>query len=124
MKLTTREKMDIMAFQMKYLDKSYKIDWNTIKLSKADGEVHNRMVANICIYLIHNDIPFLSQSRFNTGYRPDVVCPIRLPKSIIEVRNTETEKESQAKLKRTPKELHNSIIYIDANQPFVEKMIL
>lgn len=124
MKLTTKEKKRIGDFQKKYLDKSYKIDWNTIKLSKADGEAHNIMVANVCIWCIHNDIPFVTQCRFITGYRPDILCPIRMPKYIVEVRNTETEKESNAKLVRIPAELQNSIIYIDANKPFIEKMLL
>ncbi|MDP2692198.1 MAG: hypothetical protein Q8O88_01000 [bacterium] len=125
MKLITKQRNIIREFETRYLDNQYKIDWNTIKLSRADGYKHNQMVANICVWLCHSNIPFATQCRFRkTSYRPDIICPLGIPKPIIEVRNTETEKRSKAKQIRIPAELHNSIIYVDANQPFKEEMIL
>ena len=123
-KLSSKERQRLKEFVDTYLDKRYKMDWNVIKLSKADGKAHNQMVANVCIWCIHNDIPFLTQCRFNSGYRPDIICPVRLPKPIVEVRNTETEKESKAKEVRIPEALKASIVFVDANQEFKDKLIL
>ncbi len=109
-------------FKRDYLSPFYKADTNKINLTKGDGYAHNQMVCNICVYLLENDIPFLTQARFKSGYRPDIVA-FGLPKKIIEVRNTETAKKSQEKMVRTPEELQDEIIYIDAKTEFKGELL-
>lgn len=124
LKTTNKENRIIREFINKYLDKQYKIDWNVIKLSKADGIKHNQMVATVCCWLLHNNIPFATQCRFTSNYRPDIICPTGLPVRIIEVRNTETDKRTKEKEVRIPTELLTEIAFVDANLEFKEKMIL
>lgn len=112
----------IKEFENKYLDKRFKIDWNKIRLSRADGYNHNLMVASICVWFLHNNINFATQPRFKSGYRPDIICFPHV-KNIIEVRNTETERRTKTKLRRIPKELVDNIIYVDAKQKFSEGLI-
>ena len=123
-KLSIKEKQCINEFVNKYLDKNFRIDWNVIKLSRSDSYEHNKMVSDICLWLFHNNIPFTTQCRFNTQYRPDIMCPIRHIKRIIEVRHTETDKRSFEKFTRIPEELQNEIIYVDAKQIFKQELIL
>jgi len=61
--------------------------------------------------------PFYTEARFPSGYRPDIICPLYLNGVIIEVRNSETEKQSDAK--NIPEELKEFIIiYSDCDKPF------
>ena len=109
----TIEQKRLNDFKRNYLDPYYKLDWNKINLSKSDGLAHNKMVCDVCVYLLTNNIQFLTQPRFVSGYRPDILVPHGLPYKIIEVRNTETEKKSKEKMCRTPEELQNEILYVD-----------
>lgn len=109
-------------FAKKYL-KPGKYQWNVVKIKKTDGYPHNRMVFDICEYLLKEGIEFTTQAEFKTGYIPDIVCPNHI-KPIIEVRNTETEERTNAKKIRIPKELQDKIIYVDATIPFDKKLIL
>src|SRR3990167_6385519 len=99
-------------FVRKYCDYGYRIDWDVIKFSKADSSQHNLMVASICDWLLRNNIPFLTQMRFKTGYKPDILAPTHI-KPIIEVRASETPKKSSEKEIRIPAELQGEIIFVD-----------
>ena len=119
----TKQNKQIKEFVDMYVDKKYKVDWNVIKLSKANGQAHNQMVATICVWCIHNDIQFATECHLVGNYRPDVIVPFGLPVRIIEVRNSETERRTQEKMGRIPKDLQVQIAYVNANQPFNEKSI-
>lgn len=127
--MNQNQQRKINEFSNNYLDYSYRRDWNSINISAADSYDHNRMVFEICYWLLKNKIPFLTQARFKTGHRPDIITPTHI-KPIIEVRNTEKEKNSLNKLKLVPIELQKEIIYVDCFNlnkeiiEFNEKLIL
>ena len=110
-------------FKQQYLDLHYRTDWNIIHLTGTSKE-HQDMIYEICWWLHENNIPFLTEARFKSGYRPDVCVPFGLPKQIIEVRCSETERESVAKFKRIPSSLEKEILYVDAKQKFKSELIL
>ena len=82
------------------------------------------MIYEICWWLYENKIPFITEARFNTGYRPDIIVPDGLPRRIIEVRHSEGSRQSVEKFSRTPEELLNDIIYVEAGQKFFPELIL
>lgn len=123
-KTSKNKQAELNDFKRMYLSPLYRADWNKINLSAADSPEHNLMVCKICVYLVHRNIPFLTQARFRSGYRPDIFVPTGLPKKIIEVRYSETEKRSQAKNEYIPDVFLNEIMFVDAKQEFNEKMIL
>ena len=107
-----------------YIDKHFRLDIGKIKISKADGYSHNVRVCEICCKLIQEDnTNFICQPRFKKGIRPDIVFNRGNIIYVIEVRNTETDKRSMAKMKKLAKELKNCVIYIDANTPIEEEII-
>lgn len=114
---------ELNEFKNKYLDLSYRTDWNKINLS-GTSKKHQDMVYEICWWLYSNKIPFITEAKFKSKYKPDILVPYGLPKKIIEVRKSEKEKQTLSKLKRIPKELHNQIIYVEANQEFKSELIL
>ena len=81
------------------------------------------MIYEICWWLYKNNIPYSTNAEFKFRYRPDILCPTHV-KPIIEVRYSETKKQTIEKFSRIPEELINDIIYVDANQEFQEKLIL
>jgi len=128
-KIRSKPELRIRQFVNEYLEFGYRKDWNKISLSMADSYVHNRMVFEIAYWLSKNCVPFLTQPKFKTFYRPDFVVPTHvLP--IIEVRASETEKASVAKRVRIPLELQDQIIFVDCYDKgrniveFKEKLIL
>lgn len=82
------------------------------------------MVYEICWWLYKNGIPFVTEPILKSGYNPDIMTPIGMPKKVIEVRCSETDKLTKAKEVRIPDELIDEIIYVDAGQKFTEKLIL
>jgi hypothetical protein len=114
-----------LALRRKYISPFFRREFNKINLSKADGRKHNEMVCMICCWLLDHDIDFITQARFKQNrYRPDIFVPVGLPKMIIEVRNTETQRQSLNKMPNIPEELREEIIYVDAHAEFNEKMVL
>lgn len=109
-------------FKNKYFSPYYRADWNVIHLS-GTSKKHQDMVYEICWYLYTNKIPFITEPILKSGYNPDIVVPIGLPKKIIEVRHSENEKLTKAKEIRIPEELLDDIIYVEADQYFTEKLI-
>lgn len=121
-KMTIEESL---ALRRKYISPFFRREFNKINLSKADGRKHNEMVCMICCWLLDHDIDFITQARFKQNrYRPDIFVPVGLPKMIIEVRNTETQRQSLNKMPNIPEELREEIIYVDAHAEFNEKMVL
>lgn len=116
------KEMKSSEFMREYADPSFRVSWNTIKLSGTSKE-HQDMVYNICWYLYKNNIPFATEVRFSSGYRPDIVCPTHI-KPIIEVRHSEEDKQTNEKFQRIPEVLHNKIIYVEAEEAFYEDLIL
>lgn len=111
-------------FEKKYLMKGNIFHWNVINLNPADSIYHNRMICEVCLYLLHHGIPFLTQAEFNKGeYRGDIVAPSHI-QPIIEIRYSETQKKTD--MKKLPEELKGKVIYVDIDKEskFVEKMIL
>ena len=121
-KMTIEESL---ALRRKYISPFFRREFNKINLSKADGRKHNEMVCMICCWLLDHDIDFITQARFKQNrYRPDIFVPVGLPKMIIEVRNTETQRQSLNKMPNIPEELREEIVYVDAHAEFNEKMVL
>ncbi len=110
-------------FKRDYLAPYYRTDWNKINISKADSYEHNLMVCKICLHLLYNDTPFLTQATFKSGLRPDIVVPFGLPKKILEVRASETEDRSIEKFSRIPEELHEEVLYVDAYEEFRPELL-
>lgn len=119
---TFRDQELINIFRRKYLDNRRVFHWNRIKPTGTSYE-HFRMVCEICWWLHKNNIPFCTEAQFSSRYCPDVLCPSHV-KPIIEVRSSESNEESDAKFARIPTELHDKIIFVEANEEFSEKMIL
>ena len=105
------------------MDRAYKSDWNKLNFSGTSKE-HQDMIYEICWWLYENNIPFITEARFTTGYRPDIIVPDGLPRQIIEVRHSEGSRQSVEKFSRTPEELLNEIIYVEAGQKFKKELIL
>lgn len=122
-KYSSKIRKRITAFWNKYLDHTVGQYWNHIRISKKNGYKHNKMVCDICLWFLENDIPFSTECVLLGGRVVDIVCPSHI-KSLIEVRDSETEKRSFEKFRRTPIELQDQIIYVDAKQEFNEKLIL
>lgn len=113
MKLKDRAKLNNF---MQLMDSNCRKDINTLNFSGVD-KVHSQRVSEIC-HALYYDIktPFFTEARIK-GYRPDIICPLYLGGAIIEVRNSETEKESKGK--KVPEELQDYIvIYSDCDKPF------
>jgi len=99
-----------------YFDKYHKVDEGVIKLSKADGNIHNILVCGICVKLLSEENTiFITQARLK-GCRPDVIFFRGNQVFIVEVRDSETDKKSIEKLEKLPEELREFVIYIDANK--------
>ena len=109
----TRQQEYLNRFKRDYLHIAYRSDWNKINVSKADSFRHNLVVSLVCLELLNNDIPFLTQPRFKNGYRPDCIGFYNGQLRIFEIRHSETAKMSDAKGVRIPEELLDSIVYID-----------
>jgi len=90
---------DINAFKKRYADSSYRIDWDTVKYEEGNSVAHEMMKARICLELLKLGKPFATEVRFDSGYRPDIICPTHV-KQIIEVRYSETDVETKDKIKR------------------------
>jgi len=110
-------------FENSYLDRKFRIDWNIIKLNKHDSYDHNKMICEVCLWLMCHNIPFATQVRFKTKAIPDIICPTHIRK-IIEVRASETDKKSLDKLKRLPEELRKEVSYVSAWYVFNERDLL
>lgn len=123
MALVMNQQMYLNNFKRHYLHTAYRSDWNKINISKADSYNHNLVVSLLCLELLNNDIPFLTQARFKNGYRPDCVGFYNGQVRIFEVRHTETSDDSEAKKVRIPEELQDSIVYIDVEKIVYEKPI-
>lgn len=122
--LNTHQRKQFNDFVRDYVDINYRHDINRVRIISSDSYEHNLMIFEICYWLKKQGIPFMTQVRFKTGYRPDIVIPVGHIKQIIEVRHTEDWKKTESKLKLIPKELKEEIIYVKAQQNFNEKLIL
>lgn len=109
-------------FAREYFDPMRVTHWNRIKPTGTSYE-HYMMVSKVCWWLYKNGIDFCTEAKFKTGYEPDIVCPNHI-RPIIEVRFSETDKETMSKFVRIPDELQNQIIYVDADKEFEEELIL
>lgn len=118
MKLTRKQQEKVNEL-VSIMDRSCRVDINTLNFSGTD-RIHSERMSEICHALYYDlKTPFFTEARFSTGYRPDIICPLYLGGTIIEVRNSETEKESLAKLDKKPEELQGYItIYSDCDKPF------
>jgi len=113
----------IKHFTDTYIDKHFRVDFNKINLSKADGYFHNLRVCEICCKLIQEkNVKFLTQAKLKCGSKPDIIFFRGNIPYIIEVRNTENDKRSEAKLKKLPYEIREFVHYIDANKPLKEEL--
>lgn len=116
MKLTRKQQAKVNEVTQLF-DTSFRRDINTLNFSGVDKK-HSRRMYEICEALYYDlKTPFFTEARFPSGYRPDIICPLYLNGTIIEVRNSETEKESQAK--KVPPELQGfTTIYSDCDKEF------
>jgi len=120
----THDWKTINDFLRKYVSGGFRRDINKINLSKANGHAHNRMVCEVCIWLLENDIPFFTEFRSRLGLRWDIVTPTHVVK-IIEVFNTEDEKKFMTwKAHKLTKGMLHEVVFVDANKPFNPKTIL
>lgn len=123
MKLTHKQQTNLNEFTRKYLNPMKKTYWNKITMISG-GKRHQEIVTKICLDLAYEfKVPFATEPTFKTGYKPDIMCPIGRPYKIIEVRYTETEKETKAKESKIPEELKNQILYVEAKQEYNIKLI-
>jgi hypothetical protein len=122
MKVTKKQLDAIKSFEKDYIDRRYKPQWNVVKFSSTSYE-HQRTVFDVCWWLYKNNIPFATETVFTSGYNPDIICPTHI-KPVIEVRYSEKDKNTIEKFSRIPEELHNKIIFVDANKTFDEKDLL
>lgn len=107
-----------------YADSHFKNNLNEIRLSKANTPEHNLRVCQICVTLLHNNIPFYTEVRLKNGARPDIVCPTHSFK-IIEVLHTETNLDFvNKKLSKYDKELHGDILLHHTSMNYEEKQVL
>lgn len=112
----------INDFMRKYADRSVKLNWGAVKYSGADHK-HNKMLADVCLVLYNNGIPFLTEFKTNFGTRPDICCPTHV-KKFIEIFNTEDDKKfHKKKQEKYPEELKDEFIFVDSKKELKEKML-
>lgn len=93
-------------------------DWGVIKLSAGNTYEHNMRVAQICIHLLHNGIPFATEAILRYDVRPDIICPTHvLP--IIEVLWSESKEDfMEKKAGKYPDSLNKKWILNNAGDDF------
>ena len=123
MKLTQKQQIKLNKIKQLF-DTSYRNDINTFKFS-GTTKIHSEYISKVTHALYFElDQIFYVEPMFKTGYRPDVYVPLYLGGIFIEIRHSETERLSKAKLKRIPKELKDClIIYVDTDKEFKLEMI-
>ena len=131
MKLKPSEQTVINDFMREYVDKSYNVPMNAVRLSSEHTDAHRRTIFEVCNTLLSHNIPFYTEVRLKCGCIPDIVCPTHVV-PFIEVLSSETPiMFEELKLPKYPEEFQGiyssgrlkSFILIDAQKTFLEEMI-
>ena len=126
MKLSPSDQRIVNDFMREYVDRSYKVPMNAVRLSAEHTDAHRRMIFEVCNYLLSQGIPFYTEVRLKCGCIPDVVAPTHIT-PFIEVLSTETmEMFEELKLSKYPEEFQQrynsgrlkSFTFISARNPF------
>jgi len=119
MKFKYKQVLKIKGYKQLF-DTKCRADMNAIKLNPSAGRKHNQRIVDVCLSLMYDiKTPFYTEVTFKSGYKPDVFCPLYLNGCVIEVRDSETDKQTEAKKKRIPPELQDVMfIYVDAKKEF------
>ena len=131
MKLSSKDQETVNDFMREYVDKSYNVPMNAVRLSIDHTEAHRRTIFEVCNTLLSHNIPFYTEVRLKCGCIPDIVCPTHVV-PFIEVLSSETPiMFEELKLPKYPEEFRGiyssgrlkSFILIDAQKTFSEEMI-
>ena len=131
MKIRPSDQSTINDFMREYVDKSYKVPMNAVRLSSEHTDAHRRMIFEVCNLLLSHNIPFYTEVRLKCGCIPDIVCPTHVV-PFIEVLSSETmEMFEELKLHKYPAEFREryssgklkSFTFIYAGKELLEEMI-
>ena len=131
MKLKASDQRIINEFTRNYVNSSYKMPLNAVRLSADHTDAHRRTIFEVCNALLVAGIPFYTEVRLNCGCIPDVVCPTHVI-PFIEVLSSETPQMFEDfKLHRYPVEFQGkykngklkSFCLVNALAPFDKEMI-
>jgi hypothetical protein len=104
-------------------DDMHRPAWGVIKLSAGNTYEHNMRVAQICIYLLHNGIPFATEAILRYNVRPDIICPTHVC-PIIEVLWSESKEDFvEKKAGKYPDTLNGKWILNNAADEFDPLML-
>ena len=105
---------------LKYIDRQRPYKLNSIKISAVNTYAHERMKFEICYQLTKEGKDFITEVYFVNSKKH---CDILIPEDfkIIEILGTEKIEECKEKVKNYPDAFEK--VFVDANQPFNEKLI-
>lgn len=129
--VSKEDQYTINSFMREYVDRSYNVPMNAVRLSAEHTDAHRRMIFEVCNALLLEGIPFFTEVRLNCGCIPDIVAPTHIT-PFIEVLSSETmEMFRELKLEKYPEEFRNeyssgklkSFVFIDANLEFDRRLL-
>ena len=81
--------MILKEFSVYYLDKSYRADWNWVKLGRNETMNHHLAKLEVAKQLVIRGLPFLTECQLTGFGRVDVISP--LSNEIFECLESETD---------------------------------
>lgn len=133
MKVSNKDQQVINAFMRDYVDSSYNVPMNAVRLNVDHTPQHRETIFRVCEALLTMGVPFFTEVRLKCGCIPDVVCPTYDVAPFIEVLSSETlEMFEELKLHKYPVEYQDrfksgrlkSFIFVDANEEFSERCLM
>lgn len=87
--------MNLKDFSVELLDKSVRVDYNTIKLGNNESKNHKLAKMKVCEMLVKAERPFLTECKLKGYGRVDVIAP--LSQEIFECLESETQVKFEQK---------------------------
>jgi hypothetical protein len=131
MKIKPKDQRIINEFARNYVNSSYKMTLNAVRLSADHTDAHRRAIFEVCNSLLEVGIPFFTEVHLLCGCIPDIVAPTHVT-PFIEVLCTETpEMFEDLKLHRYPIEFQTrynsgrlkSFTLVNALAPFNKELL-
>lgn len=131
MKISREDQQKINDFTRNYVDRSYRMVLNAVRLSSQHTDQHRRMIFEVCDCLLKLGVPFYTEVKLRCGCIPDICVPTYIV-PFIEVLSSETPQMFESlKLHKYPAEFQEkynngklkSFIMVEADSTFDPEMI-